>query len=83
MTPGAKTHFEKLIEPLRIAKEISEARRKSKAYQDKTIVVPYFALHDRVLLRVSKVPVGLSPKIFEKYDGSFYISEICPTKHIS
>ncbi|MEW8546122.1 MAG: reverse transcriptase domain-containing protein [Candidatus Thiodiazotropha sp.] len=83
MAPDARTHFENLIERLKIAKEIAatniqEARAKSKEYQDRKSEEPQFSLHDRVMLRVSKVPSGLSPKLFEKYDGPFYITELGP-----
>ena len=83
MSPDARQYFEELLDRLKIAKEIAtanmrEAQAKSKEYHDRKAKVPDFAVHDRVLMRVSKVPTGLSPKLFEKYDGPYYISELGP-----
>ena len=83
MSLDAKHHFEELIERLKMAKDIAvsnmkAAQEKLKNYHDQKAKIPEFALHDRVLLRVSKVPTGLSPKLFEKYEGTYYIVEIGP-----
>lgn len=83
MSLDAKHHFEELIERLKMAKDIAvsnmkAAQEKFKNYHDQKAKIPEFALHDRVLLRVSKVPTGLSPKLFEKYEGPYYIVEIGP-----
>ena len=83
MTLDARTHFENLTERLKIAKEIATAKAKeaqdtAKEYHDCKAKEPDFALHDRVLMRIAKVPTGLSPKLFEKYDDLFYVTEIGP-----
>ena len=53
---------------------VKESQAKSKERFDKKSKEPSFALHDRVLLRCSKVPTGRSPKLFERFDGPFYIT---------
>ena len=68
---------------MKIAKEIAlsnvkETQAKSKERFNKMSKEPTFDLHDRVLLRCSKVPTELSPKLFERYDGPFHITEIGP-----
>ena len=83
MNPDAKAHFDELLERLKIAKEIAlsnvkDSQAKSKECFDKKSKVPTFDLHDRVLLRCSKVPTGLSPKLFERFEGPFYITRVGP-----
>ena len=83
MAPDAKAHFEELIERLKMAKEIAlsnvkESQAKSKERFDKKSKEPTFDLHDRVLLRISKIETGLSPKLFAKFEGPFYITKLGP-----
>jgi len=40
--------------------------------------MPEFRLRDKVLLKVIKAPVGLSPKFYDKQSGPFYISKLLP-----
>ncbi|CAG2257306.1 unnamed protein product [Mytilus edulis] len=39
---------------------------------------PEFRLHDKVLLRLHRTPVGKSPKLIDKYEGPYYITKIGP-----
>ena len=83
MAPDAKAHFDELLERLKIAKEIAlsnvkDSQAKSKERFDKKSKEPTFDLHDRVLLRCSKVPTGLSPKLFDRFEGPFYITKVGP-----
>ena len=83
MAPDAKSHFEELIERLKMAKEIAlsnvkDSEAKSKESFDKMSKEPTFDLHDRVLLRISKIETGLSPKLFAKFEGPFYITKLGP-----
>ena len=69
MTTDARQHFEELLQRLKLAQDIAlsnmkEAQAKSKEHHDLKAKEPDFTLHDRVLMRVSKVPTGLSPKLF-------------------
>ena len=45
---------------------------------DKNTKVPEFRLRDRVLLNEHVVPVGRSPKLVDKYNGPYYITECGP-----
>ena len=83
MNPDAKAHFDELLERLKIAKEIAlsnvkDSQAKSKERFDKKSKVPTFDLHDRALLQCSKVPTGLSPKLFERFEGPIYITKVGP-----
>ena len=83
MSSDAISHFENLIEKLKIAREIATAniqvaRARSKEYHDPKSEEPNVPLNDRVLIKVSKVQTGLSPKLFGKQDSPYYITEIGP-----
>ena len=83
MTQDSKQYFEELLERLKIAKNIAvsnmqTAQAKAKHYHDQKAKEPDFALHDRVLLKVSNTPTGLSPKLFQKHEGPYYIVEVGP-----
>lgn len=57
---------------------MQNAQENSKHYHDQKAKEPDFALHDGVLLRISKIPNGLSPKLFQRYEGPYYIVAISP-----
>ena len=83
MAQDAKQYFEELLERLKMAKDIAIsnmqlAQEKSKQYHDQKAKEPDFALHDRVLLKESHVPTGLSPKLFQRFEGPYYIVELGP-----
>ena len=83
MSQDAKQYFEELLERLKMAKDIAIsnmqlAQAKSKQYHDQKAKEPDFALHDRVLLKESHVPTGLSPKLFQRFEGPYYIVELGP-----
>lgn len=63
-----------------IAKEnIKQAQIKQKQqYDKKSTDVPNFRVGQSVLLHSTKVPVGLSPKLHDPWDGPFYITAIGP-----
>lgn len=42
------------------------------------MIEPEFRLHDKVLLRLHRTPVGKSPKLIDKYEGPYYITKIGP-----
>ena len=69
MSQDAKQYFEELLERLKMAKDIAIsnmqlAQAKSKQYHDQKAKEPDLALHDRVLLKESHVPTGLSFNLF-------------------
>ena len=71
------------MENLKITKEIATEnmeKRKDKAKQryDQHSKLPTFQLFDKVLLKNHQVPIGLSPKLVDKYDGPYFISELGP-----
>ena len=79
----AKEHIHEILSNLKITQElarqnIAEKQTKSKEYVDKTTKEPSFRLNQMVLLRQFKTPVGKSPKLIDKYDGPYYISELGP-----
>lgn len=63
-----------------IAKEnINQAQIKQKQqYDKKSTDVPDLRVGQSVLLYSTKVPVGLSPKLHNPWDGPFYITAIGP-----
>ena len=60
------------------SKNIKKSQEKSKERFDKHAKVPNFKLFDKVLIKSNKVPIGLSPKLAEKYQGPYFISELGP-----
>ncbi|MES9881485.1 MAG: DDE-type integrase/transposase/recombinase [Sedimenticola sp.] len=81
--PDATDHFNNLIVRLKVVKEIATSnmrtkQEKSKEHYDKRAKEPGFSIGDRVMMRVTKVPTGLSPKLFQKYEGPLYITDIGP-----
>ena len=83
MSQDARLCFEDLLEHLNLPKDIAvsnmqNAQSKSKQYFDQKAKEPNFALHDRVLLNVSHNPAGLSPKLFQKCEGPYYIVQLGP-----
>ncbi|CAC5367310.1 unnamed protein product [Mytilus coruscus] len=80
---NAQEYINEVIENLRITREIAKEnvklrREKSKEYYDRKTAEPEFRLHDKVLLRLHRTPVGKSPKLIDKYEGPFYITKIGP-----
>ena len=79
----AKEHIREILSNLKITQDlarqnIADKQTKSKEYVDKTTKEPSFRLNQMVLLRQFKTPVGKSPKLTDKYDGPYYISELGP-----
>ncbi|CAG2257357.1 unnamed protein product [Mytilus edulis] len=80
---NAKEYINEVIENLRITREIAKEnvkirQEKSKEYYDRKTAEPEFRLHDKVLLRLHRTPVGKSPKLIDKYEGPYYITKIGP-----
>ncbi|CAC5402171.1 unnamed protein product [Mytilus coruscus] len=80
---NAQEYINEVIENLRITREIAKEnvklrQEKSKEYYDRKTTEPEFRLHDKVLLRLHRTPVGKSPKLIDKYEGPFYITKIGP-----
>ena len=79
------TFFQKALEyvysihrELKVAREVAgrnivEAQKKYKTQQDKKAAPPEFKVHNRVWLRSKKKPIGLSPKLCDKWLGPYYI----------
>lgn len=79
----AKEHIRDILENLKITHEIAneniaEKQAKSKERYDERAKEPSFRLNQMVLLQQFKTPVGKSPKLIDKYDGPYYISELGP-----
>lgn len=79
----AKEHIRDILENLKITHEIAkeniaENQLKSKERYDARAKEPSFRLNQMVLLQQFKTPVGKSPKLIDKYDGPYYISELGP-----
>lgn len=80
---NAKQHMNEIIENINLANDIAKQnieknQEKSKERFDQKTKVPDFKLFDKVLIKSHKVPIGLSPKLVDKYQGPYYISEIGP-----
>ena len=79
----AQNFFERLLKRLKAAKEIAGAnikisQEKSKQRHDLKAKDPDLKVGDNVLLKNLKVPKGLSPKLYPKTKGPFYITELGP-----
>ena len=74
---GLQTNKYKLANLQEISNHYVPKAKTENSYSNKT-KPPNFALHNKVMLRVTKGPTGLSPKLFEKYDGPYYITEVSP-----
>lgn len=77
----SKFELQEIIQNLKTAHEIAskniqKSQEKSKDRFDKHAKIPDFKLFDKVLIKSNKTPVGLSPKLAEKFQGPYYISEI-------
>lgn len=84
LNKDAKAHVSDLMAHLKIVKDIAKenikkAQEKQKQqYDKKTKEAPSFRVGQSVLLHSTKVPIGLSPKLSNPWDGSFYITAIGP-----
>ena len=80
---SVESYVKNVADILAKAKEIAETNIKkaqteySEAY-DKRSKEPIFKIGDKVLLFTPKVPRGLSPKLFNKWSGPFYITRVGP-----
>ena len=79
----AKEHIHEVIDKLKIAKQIatenvSQHQEKNKEHYDKKTKEPTFTVGKKVLIRLYKVPVGLSRKLQDKSDGPSLITELGP-----
>lgn len=78
--PDAKQYVDKIHHKLRTARHIARqnienAQEKYKIQHDKNAKEPHFAVRDKVWLDSKKHPVGLSPKLCNRWDGPYYIAE--------
>ena len=83
LSKNAKQQVHELIENISLAKEIAEEnikkhQQKYKERFDQNAKVPNFKLFDKVMIKTHKVPVGLSHKLVDKYQGPYFISELGP-----
>lgn len=75
------TKFQKTVTSVRTQENnfnIKRSQEKSEERFDKHAKVPNFKLFDKVLIKANKIPFGLSPKLAEKYQGPYLISELGP-----
>ncbi|XP_063438465.1 uncharacterized protein LOC134719390 [Mytilus trossulus] len=83
MGKEAKEHIQEVIEKLKIAKEIAtdnvtRRQEKNKQHYDKKAKEPDFRVGQKVLIRVYKVPPGLSRKLQDNSDGPYLITQLGP-----
>ena len=83
LTQNSKQQLQQIFSNLEIVHEIAtknikKSQEKSKERFDKHAKTPTFNLFDKVLIKANKIPVGLSPKLAEKYQGPYFISELGP-----
>lgn len=83
MGKEAKEHIQEVIEKLKIAKEIAtdnvtRRQEKNKQHYDKKAKEPDFRVGQKVLIRVYKVPPGLSRNLQDKSDGPYLITQLGP-----
>ncbi|CAC5416210.1 unnamed protein product [Mytilus coruscus] len=78
-----KMHQQDVIEKLKIAKEIAtdnvnRRQEKNKEHYDKKDKEPDFMVGQKGLIRVYKVPPGLSRKLQDKSDGPYLMTQLGP-----
>lgn len=84
LNKDAKSHVTDLMSHLKIVKDIAKENikqaqiKQKQQYDKKSTDVPDFRVGQSVLLHSTKVPVGLSPKLHNPWDGPFYITAIGP-----
>ena len=83
MGSDAKDHINDVIDKLKIAKiiarqNIEHHQEKNKENYDKKAKEPEFRVGQTLLLRVYKIPKGLSRKLPDKSDGPYLITELGP-----
>ncbi|CAG2234398.1 unnamed protein product [Mytilus edulis] len=83
LSKDAKHHLEEIISNLKItqdlaAENIKLKQAKMKERYDKNTKIPEFRLRDKVLLKEHVVPVGRSPKLVDKFNGPYYITDCGP-----
>lgn len=84
LNKDAKSHVTDLMSHLKIVKDIAKENikqaqiKQKQQYDKKSTDVPDFRVGQSVLLHSTKVPVGLSPKLHDPWDGPFYITAIGP-----
>jgi hypothetical protein len=83
LRPKAKYHMQEVLENLKLTKQIAtdnmqHAQQASKLRHDKKSKEPDFIVGDLVLLFTPRCPVGLSPKLYRKWQGPYYIAELGP-----
>ena len=81
--PEAKIHMEHLLGRLKLYREIAEdnsqrAKERDKARHDIKAKESTFIEGEQVLVKINKVPKDLSPKLYDKFDGPYYIRRKCP-----
>ncbi|XP_063411468.1 uncharacterized protein LOC134694358 [Mytilus trossulus] len=83
LSKDAKHHLEEIISNLKItqdlaAENIKLKQAKMKERYDKNTKIPEFRLRDKVLLKEHVSPVGRSPKLVDKFNGPYYITDCGP-----
>lgn len=79
----AKQYLKHILENLKISQQVSQENEKhyqarNKARYDQKTKIPDFQIGDKVLLKIHKVPKGVSRKLYDKSGGPFLISEKGP-----
>ena len=83
LNTNVRQYFENLLEKLKLVKDtakknLEEAQVKSKRLHDQKAKAPDFGIGDLVLIKQGKVPMGMSAKLTDKWEGPFRIVEIGP-----
>ena len=81
--PEAKIHMEHLLGRLKLYREIAKdnseaAKEKDKIKHDIKAKDSTFLEGEQVLVKINKIPTELSPKLYDKFDGPYYIRRKCP-----
>jgi hypothetical protein len=81
LVKNAQQQINEVLENLKVAEKIAAenlemAKEKSKDRHDAKAKEPDYQLGDLVWLRNPHTPVGLSPKLVQKYKGPYYITKV-------
>lgn len=79
----AQENIQEVLQQLKVTNEIVQAnikihQERNKERRDINIKLPKFQQGDKVLIKINKVPKGLSIKLHDKADGPYEIIELGP-----
>lgn len=78
VTDSLQSYVEELVEQLSLARRVAKSniekqQQINNSHYDKKAKVPQFQVGQHIYLTVESIPVGVSRKLYPRYNGPFYI----------